>query len=61
MRHKIPEEKKKKKFSITIDDKLGCILNKYLESNNISNKSKYIENLIRNDMEKRGEKIEINF
>lgn len=61
MRHKISEEKKRKKFSITIDKRLINVLDKYLDSNNISNKSKYIENLVRIDMEKRGEKIDINF
>jgi len=53
MRHKIPEEKKKSKFSICLNDKLDNKLEKYLEDNNIS-RSKYIENLIRQDFDKKG-------
>ena len=52
MRHKIPEEKKKDKFTITIDEKLAEMMNKFLEDKDISNKSKYIENLIRIDFNK---------
>ena len=54
MRHKIPEEKKKDKFTITIDEKLAEMMNKFLEDKDISNKSKYIEDLIRKDMEQKG-------
>ena len=58
MRHKISEEDKKKKFTITVDEKLNDILDKYMDDNNIKNKSKYIESLVRKDMEDKGEKIE---
>lgn len=58
MRHKISEEDKKKKFTITVDEKLIEILDKYMIENNIKNKSKYIESLVRKDMKNRGEKIE---
>ena len=58
MRSKLPENKKKKKFSLTIDEELLNIFDKYIDN---KNKSKYIENLIRKDMEDRGEKIEREF
>lgn len=60
MRHKIPNEMKKDKFTITIDVKLNDIVNEYLEKNDIK-RSNYIEKLIREDMEKRGKKIDRNF
>lgn len=37
------------------------MLDKYIEDNDISNKSKYIENLIRKDMEERGKEVNRNF
>ena len=58
MRHKIPDENKKKKFSITIDEKLSLLLEKYMSENNINNKSLYIESLVRKDMKERGENVE---
>lgn len=58
MRHKIPNENKKKKFSITIDERLSLLLDKYMSENNINNKSLYIESLVRKDMKERGENIE---
>lgn len=61
MRKKIPDEKKKDKFAITIDEKLSDILKEYLDTNEISNKSKYIESLIRKDMEERGQNINREF
>jgi metal-responsive CopG/Arc/MetJ family transcriptional regulator len=60
MRHKIPDEMKKDKFTITIDEKLNDIVNEYLESNDIK-RSNYIEKLIREDMEKKGKNIEKRF
>jgi metal-responsive CopG/Arc/MetJ family transcriptional regulator len=57
MRHKIPDEMKKDKFTITIDEKLNDIVNEYLESNDIK-RSNYIEKLIREDMEKKGKNID---
>ena len=56
MRHKIPDEMKKDKFTITIDEKLNDIVNEYLKSNDIK-RSNYIEKLIREDMEKKGKNI----
>jgi len=61
MRHKIPDDKKKVKTAVSIDDKLLKILDKYIEDNDISNKSKYIENLIRKDMEERGKDTKRDF
>jgi hypothetical protein len=60
MRHKIPDEMKKDKFTITIDMKLNDIVNEYLEKNDIK-RSNYIEKLIREDMEKKGKKIDRKF
>lgn len=54
MRNKIPDDKKKKKSSITIDENLLDIFDKFIDDKKIKNKSKYIESLIRKDMEERG-------
>jgi metal-responsive CopG/Arc/MetJ family transcriptional regulator len=61
MRHKIPDDKKKEKMTITIDNEIVSLFENYLEENNITNRSKYIERLIIRDMEERGEKIIKNF
>lgn len=61
MRNKIPDEKKKEKMTLTIDENIVEIFEKYLEDNNIKNKSKYIESLIRRDMEERGKNIDREF
>ena len=61
MRHKIPDSKKKKKSSITIDSDLLDIFDKHIENQNITNVSKYIENLIRKDMENKGKDIKREF
>ena len=56
-RHKISDINKKKDLTITVDIKLNEMLETYLSLNKIGNKSKYIENLIKNDLIKRGENI----
>lgn len=61
MRNKIPNDKKRVNTRITLDKELHLILEEYLTENNISNKSKYIENLIREDFEKKGKNIEREF
>jgi len=61
MRHKLPEEKKKKSFSLTLDEELLNIFENYLDTNKVKNKSKYIENLIRRDMDERGEDTKKDF
>lgn len=60
-RNKMNSEYKKKDFSITMDEKLNKILEEYLIKKGISNKSKYIESLVKKDMIERGENIEENF
>jgi len=45
MRNKIPEEKKKKSVTFTINPDLNDILVKYIKENNI-NKSKFIEEIL---------------
>jgi len=61
MRHKIPEDKKKKDINVTLDKELFSILEEYLTENDISNRSKYIEKLIREDFERKGKNIERKF
>lgn len=60
-RQKLSEEDKKKEFSISINEKLNTILEEYLINKGITNKSKYIENLVKKDLKERGENIETNF
>ena len=61
MRKKIPDDKKKVKTAISIDEKLSEIFEKYLKDKNISNRSRYIEELIRQDMNSRGENTDREF
>ena len=56
-----PEEKKKEKLSLTIDKKLVEKMDQYLTDEQINNRSKYIEKLVREDMEKKGKNIDRNF
>lgn len=51
---KKPIHKQKSKISLTIDEKLISKLDEFLEDEQIQNRSKYIEKLVREDMEKRG-------
>jgi len=60
-RKKINDEDKKKDFSISMDQKLNKILEEYLTKKGISNKSKYIESLVKKDLESKGEKFENEF
>ena len=57
----IGQHKKKVDLGVTIDTQLFQILDEYLLDNNISNRSKYIEKLIREDFERRGKNIEREF
>jgi metal-responsive CopG/Arc/MetJ family transcriptional regulator len=57
----IPDNKKKEKTAVSMDTKLVDILNKYLEDNEMPNRSKYIETLIRKDMEARGKNVDREF
>jgi len=61
MANKKSEENKKAKISCTINEKLLNKLDVFLEKEEISKRSRYIEMLIREDMKKRGMNVEINF
>lgn len=59
-RQKLPEDKKKPKIGITINMELDEIMETHLTDIGV-NRSKYIEKLIREDMIKRGKKINPDF
>lgn len=61
MANKKSEEKKKKKISFSVNQKLLSKLDEYLEKEEISKRSKYIEKIIREDMEKRGKDVSRDF
>ncbi len=61
MANKKSEDKKKRKISFSVNEKLLKKLDGFLEENEISKRSRYIEKLIREDMEKRGKNIEKEF
>jgi len=50
---KKPGEKKKPKISVSINTEIIELLEEHLEDKNV-NRSKYIENLIKKDIEERG-------
>ena len=54
------DEEKKKDFSVTMNIKLTNILDDYLTKKGV-NRSRYIENLIKKDLENKGKNIEPNF
>ena len=56
-RKKLSEEDKKKEFSISVNEELFELMEKYMIDNNIKNRSKYIEHLVRKDMKNRGEDV----
>lgn len=55
MRNKVPKEEKRKSISITIDEDILDIFNNYVEKNNIKNKSKFIEKLLYNELNKKND------
>ncbi len=61
MRHKIPDDKKRKKLSITINEDLEAILKKYMETNDIKNVSSYIEHILIKNLEEKGIEIKKTF
>jgi len=61
MRKKIPDDKKRKSLTLTIDEDLLNLFDEYSNDKKIKNKSRYIESLIRKDMESRGEDIKREF
>ena len=52
--NKKTEDKKKTKISVSVNEKLLSKLDEHLENEELGKRSKYIEKLIREDMEKRG-------
>jgi hypothetical protein len=61
MRYKIPDDKKKGKMTVTVDNNLIKLMEKYLDENNIKNISKYVESLVRKDLEQKGIEIKKEF
>lgn len=57
---KKPLEKLKDKSAISIDIELAELFDKFLEGKN-TNRSKYIESLIRVDMESKGHNVDRDF
>jgi len=55
------EENKKRKISFSVNEKLLNKFDEFLEKEDISKRSKYIEKLIREDMERRGKDVSKNF
>ena len=56
--NKKTEEKKKRKISFSVNEKLLSKLDEQLENEDLGKRSKYIEKLIRDDMEKRGKNVD---
>jgi metal-responsive CopG/Arc/MetJ family transcriptional regulator len=56
----MPEDKKKSKFSISVDKLLLEILTEHIDEKNVS-RSKYIEKLIREDIKSKGYDVEPDF
>jgi len=60
-RKKLSDDEKKKEFSVSVNILLNEKLESYLTENGYTNKSKYIEKLIKDDLISRGEKFEEEF
>lgn len=60
-RKKIQEDKKKIKTGVTINSEVVEMMDEMLEDMGNTNRSRYIEKLIREDLEKRGKNIERDF
>jgi len=61
MANKKSEEKKKRKISFSVNENLLNKLDEFLEKEDIPKRSRYIEKLIREDMEKRGKDVSREF
>jgi metal-responsive CopG/Arc/MetJ family transcriptional regulator len=61
MRKKIADDKKKIKTGVTINSDIVELMDELLEDIGNTNRSRYIEKLIREDLEKRGKNIERDF
>jgi len=59
--NKKTEEKRKRKISFSVNKKLLSKLDEYIEDEDLGKRSKYIEKLIREDMEKRGKDVSRDF
>lgn len=59
--NKKSEEKKKRKISFSVNEKLLSKLDEHLENEDLGKRSKYIEKLIREDMKKRGKDVTKEF
>ena len=59
--NKKSEEGKKGKISVSVNKKLLYKLDEHLENEDLGKRSKYIEKLIREDMEKRGKDTSRDF
>jgi metal-responsive CopG/Arc/MetJ family transcriptional regulator len=55
--NKKTEDKKKTKISVSVNEKLLSKLDEHIENEELGKRSKYIEKLIREDMEKRGKDV----
>lgn len=60
-RKKIDDEKKKVKTGVTINSEVVELMDELLIDIGNTNRSRYIEKLIREDLEKRGKNIERDF
>lgn len=60
-RKKIADEKKKIKTGVTINSDVVDLMDEFLDEVGNTNRSRYIEKLIREDLEKRGKNIERDF
>lgn len=60
-RKKIEEEKKKIKTGVTINSEVVEMMDEMIYEIGNTNRSRYIEKLIREDLEKRGKNIERDF
>lgn len=61
MRHKIPDDMKREKFTVSIDERLYELLENFLKEKGHPNRSRYIENLIEKDMLEKGHDIKKKF
>ena len=61
MANKKSEDKKKRKISFSVNEKLLNKFDEFLEKEEIFKRSKYIEKLIREDMERRGKDVSKDF
>lgn len=57
-RRKVTEEKRRKKITATVDNKVAKLLDKYMEDNdyNIGDKSRLIEKMIKSELSKKNPK-----